>query len=64
MKVVLHSINAELSLVGEYFEVDLVTKKLEISPTETLVKGEKLEYKQIANIETSWCSGQVFLDNL
>lgn len=64
MKVVPHSINAELSLVGEYFEVDLVTKKLEISPTETLVKGEKLEYKQIANIETSWCSGQVFLDNL
>lgn len=42
MKVVPHLINAELSLIGEYFEVDLATKKLDISPTpgqpQTLIK--------------------------
>lgn len=54
MKVVPHLINAELSLIGEYFEVDLATKKLDISPTQTLIKGEKLKHKQIANVETSW----------
>lgn len=49
-----HEINVEFSLIGEDFDVDLVTDLLGITPTEVLIKGEKPENKNIPNIETSW----------
>ena len=47
-------INVELSIIGDYFDVDLVSKKLDIEPTEIKKKGELLPNKKNWNIETSW----------
>ena len=47
-------VNVELSIIGDDFDVDLVSKKLDIEPTEIKKKGELLPNKKNWNIETSW----------
>lgn len=47
-------INIELSIVGDDFDIELVSKKLDIEPTEIKKKGELLPNKKNRNIETSW----------
>ena len=47
-------INIELSIVGDDFDIELVSKELDIEPTEIKKKGELLPNKKNRNIETSW----------
>ena len=47
-------INIELSIVGDDFDIELVSKELDIEPTEIKKKGELLPNKKKWNIETSW----------
>ena len=47
-------INIELSIVGDDFDIELVSKELDIEPTEIKKKGELLPNKKNWNIETSW----------
>ena len=47
-------INIELSIVGDDFDIELVSKELDIEPTEIKKKGELLPNKKNRKIETSW----------
>ncbi|MDO4907525.1 DUF4279 domain-containing protein [Neisseria sp.] len=47
-------INIDFSIVGDFFETDLITEKLGVIPTEILKKGELLESRRLPNIETVW----------
>lgn len=55
------------SLFGDNFPIEIVTEKLEITPTETYIKGELISNRSFAHYrkETSWDLGtgyQVSLD--
>lgn len=47
-------INIDFSIVGDFFDTDLITEKIGVSPTEILKKGELLENKRLPNMETVW----------
>ncbi len=45
------------SIYGDSFDLNYVTKVLEINPTETTIKGNTPENKTRASVETSWSIG-------
>jgi len=45
------------SIYGDNFDLNYVTKEIEINPTETMSKGVIPENRTRASIETSWCIG-------
>lgn len=45
------------SIYGDSFDLNYVTKVLEINPTETTIKGNIPENKTRASVETSWSIG-------
>lgn len=47
-------INIDFSIVGDFFDTDLITEKIGVSPTEILKKGELLENRRLPNMETVW----------
>lgn len=54
------------SFFGDNFPLDTVTKKLEITPTETYIKGDVIPNRSIAHYrkETSWDLGTGYQDSL
>ncbi|MFC4323234.1 DUF4279 domain-containing protein [Litchfieldia salsa] len=57
---------AYFSLFGDNFPIDMVTKKLEVTPTETYKKGDLIPNRSVARYrnETSWDLGTGYQDSL
>jgi hypothetical protein len=54
------------SLFGDNFPIDMVTKKLEVTPTKTYKKGDLTPNSSVAHYrkETSWDFGTGYQDSL
>lgn len=51
------SINVEFVIIGEVFDLTIITNKLEIKPTEQWVKGERVSNRNIVRKDTCWSYG-------
>lgn len=47
-------VRAEFSICGDQFDLDAITERLRIKPTETRVKGVIPEGRKRPSVETSW----------
>lgn len=48
------SVNVEFVIVGEVFDLNTITKELEVQPTEQWVKGEKVSNRKVFREDTCW----------
>ena len=48
------NVNVKFNIVGDYFNPDVVTKRLNLEPTDSYIKGDKGRYKSVTRKETCW----------
>lgn len=51
------NVNVEFVITGDIFDINTITEKLEIQPTEQWIKGEKVPNRKVVRKDTCWSYG-------
>lgn len=48
------NINIEFNIIGDYFDLDIVSNELNLNPTESWIKGEEVPNRRTVRKDTTW----------
>ena len=48
------NINIEFNIIGDYFDLDIISNELSLNPTESWIKGEEVPKRRTVRRDTTW----------